>query len=49
MSDHSGTVPAANPATGELTPGVPVLVEVFRSLVGASLVMFVGPDEAALS
>jgi diguanylate cyclase (GGDEF)-like protein len=47
MSDHSGTVPAANLAAGELTPGVPVLVEVLRSLVGASLVMFVGPDEAA--
>jgi diguanylate cyclase (GGDEF)-like protein len=46
MSDHPDTVPAANLAVGELTPGLPLLVEGLRSLVGPALVLFVRVDEA---
>jgi hypothetical protein len=45
MSDHPGTAPTATLAAGELTPGIPLLVRLLRSLVGPSMVMFVRADE----
>jgi hypothetical protein len=45
MSDHSGTARTATLAADELTPGVPVLLGVLRSLVGPSMVLFVRADE----
>jgi len=45
MSDHSGTAPRATLAADELTPGIPLLVGVLRSLLGPSMVVFVRADE----